>query len=166
MKLERTSKYYKLRLKRLRGKPQALAGGFAIGVFIGITPTIPLHTIVIIMATLATRTSTIAGLLSSWVVCNPLTYFPIYFFSMKVGNAITPYELSWQKIQAALDILIAGDSITASIQAIVGLGYEAVAVLLVGGIILALPFTLIAYYSSLYFFITIRKKRLEKQVLN
>ncbi|MEA1867995.1 MAG: DUF2062 domain-containing protein, partial [Thermodesulfobacteriota bacterium] len=41
----RTVRYQWLRLVRLRGDPFVLARGIAIGTFIGLTPTIPFHTI-------------------------------------------------------------------------------------------------------------------------
>lgn len=166
MNLDRIGRYYYRRFQRLKGDPYALAGGFAIGVFIGITPTMPTHTIVIIMLTLATRTSTLAGILSSWIVCNPLTYFPIYYFSLVIGNSITPYELNWGKIKSALDILVSSESLAVSLHALVGLGFEAVVVMLVGGTILAIPFTVVSYYLSLKFFILMKKKKIQKQVLH
>ena len=45
MKLNRLGKYYYLKFIRLKGDPRSLALGTAIGVFVGLTPTIPLHTI-------------------------------------------------------------------------------------------------------------------------
>ncbi|WP_163336745.1 DUF2062 domain-containing protein [Desulfopila sp. IMCC35008] len=166
MNFSRIPRYYYRRFQRLKGDPYALAGGFAIGVFIGVTPTMPLHTVAIILLTLATRTSTIAGILSSWIVCNPLTYLPIYFFSMKIGNVITPYHLSWSKVKSIVAPLITGDSLSTSINAIAGLGFETLAVMLAGGTVLALPFTIASYYFSLYFFISIKKKRIQKRILH
>lgn len=166
MKFGRIGTYYFRRFQRLKGDPYALAGGFAIGVFIGITPTMPLHTIVIIFATLTTRTSTIAGILSSWIACNPLTYFPIYYFSLVIGNAATPYHLNWEKIRTVLDLLLSSGSISHSMNTIVSLGFEAIIVMLVGGSILAVPFAVASYYLSLRFFVNIKRKRREKRVLN
>lgn len=166
MKPDRLRKYYFIRFKRLKGDPSALAGGFAIGVFIGITPTMPFHTVVILLLTLATRTSAIAGILSSWLVCNPLTYIPIYYFSLVIGNAITPYHLNWEKIRAVLDALLSSNSFSHSLDAVAGLGFEAGVVMITGGVILALPFTLLSYYLSLKFFIAMRKKRIQKQILS
>ena len=77
--LPRTIKYYALKFKRLRGDPHSLALGTAIGIFIGISPTIPLHTVAIIGAALLLRASTIAALISASVVSNPLTMVPQYY---------------------------------------------------------------------------------------
>ena len=151
---------------RMKGDPQSLAIGTAIGVFIGITPTMPLHTILIIPLTIITRTSTIAALLGSLLVCNPITYVPQYYLATIVGNALTPYELSWARIKEVLDILLQHPGLQKSMEALVGLGYEAAIVLVVGGTVLALPCALISYFLSLRLFIKIRQKRGQKHLLN
>ena len=106
MNFGRTRRYYYLRFIRLRGTPHSLALGSAIGVFIGITPTIPFHTIVIFFLSIVSRSSFIAGLISSWVVCNPLTYIPQYYLSLRIGNLVTPYELSWNQIQSVVEVVL------------------------------------------------------------
>ena len=166
MKLNRLSKYYYLKFLRLKGDPKSLAAGTAIGVFIGLTPTMPLHTIAIIALTVVTRTSLIAAMTISWIVCNPLTYAPIYYFSLVIGNAVTPYTLNWEKIKAVLNLLLSHPGLGPSLQAVANLGLEAIVVMVVGGCILAIPFTLISYYLSLSLFVKIQKKRREKHILS
>ena len=166
MNPKRSAKYYYLKFLRLKGDPQSLALGVAIGIFIGITPTMPLHTIVIIPLTLVTRSSTIAALLGSLLVCNPVTYVPQYYLSTIIGNALTPYELTWSRIKDVLDILLQHQGFQKSIEALVGLGYEAAIVLVVGGTVLALPCALASYFVSLRFFQKIRQKRSQKHLLN
>ncbi len=166
MNLKRIVKYYYLKFMRMKGDPQSLAIGTAIGVFIGITPTMPLHTILIIPLTIITRTSTIAALLGSLLVCNPITYVPQYYLATIVGNALTPYELSWTRIKEVLDILLQHPGLQKSLEALVGLGYEAAIVLVVGGTVLALPCALISYFLSLRLFVKIRQKRSQRHLLN
>jgi uncharacterized protein (DUF2062 family) len=165
MNLKRISRYYHLKFLRLKGDPQSLAGGAAIGTFLGITPTIPFHTISVLVVTFVTRTSTIAGLLATLLVCNPITYVPQYYLSTVIGNYLTPYELNWERIKHVLDILMAKPGFPESIQALSSLGYEAVIVLLVGGGVLALPFAIVSYCLSLRFFTKIQEKRREKHIL-
>lgn len=152
LNFSRINKYYYLRLKRLRGDPRILAGGTAIGVFVGLTPTIPLHTLLVIAFTLITRTSTIAGIITSLLVCNPLTYFPIYYFSANLGNLITPYEINRQWLETVFYQLINSETFFDSVRILGNLGYETIVVMLAGGILLALPFTVFSFYVSLYFF--------------
>ena len=166
MNISRTIRYYYIRLIRLKGTPHSLALGSALGVYIGITPTMPFHTILIFMFTIATRSSFIAGLITSWLVCNPITYIPQYYFSTKIGNMVTPYELNWESIKEVLDVLLSDASLRERLVAFMAMGYESVVVLIVGGCILAFPFAVASYYSSYFLFVKIRKKRIEKQVLH
>ena len=166
MNISRTGKYYYLRFIRLRGSPHSLSLGAAIGVFIGITPTIPLHTIAIFFLTILTRSSFIAGFITSVVVCNPLTYIPIYYFSLKLGNVVTPYELSWSQVKEMLDMLLSDVTFMMKLEALLALSYEAIIVMLAGGALFALPFGIVSYYLSYFTFIKIRKKRMEKRILH
>lgn len=166
MNILRYIKYYFIKFKRLQGSPRALAGGTAIGVFIGLTPTIPLHTVLIVFLSLFTRTSTVAGIIVSWLVCNPLTYLPIYYLSAVVGNHLTPYELNLEGVRKGLELAMAGGGIENSLTILARSGYEALIVMGVGGLCLALPVAVISYYPALLFFIQIKKKRMKKHVLN
>ena len=165
MNISRTGKYFLLKFLRLRGRPHDIALGASIGVFIGITPTVPLHTIAILALTLITRSSFVAGIITSWLVCNPLTYIPQYYLSLVIGNLTTPYHLNWTRIKDVLDMLLADISFVDRMQHLGALGYEAIIVMLVGGSLLALPFALLSYYAFYYTIVTFRKKRREKQVL-
>ncbi|MFV0438183.1 MAG: DUF2062 domain-containing protein [Desulfopila sp.] len=165
MKPARLSRYYFLRLQRLKGDPKFLAGGFAIGVFVGLTPTMPFHTVLILLATLTTRTSAIAGILSSWLVCNPFTSIPIYYIALVVGNKVTPYYLDWQKLRLVVETIHASHNLRQSLDALAGLSYQATVVMLVGGCLVAFPFALASYYLALKFFSTMKKRRARKQHL-
>lgn len=166
MNLKRISHFYYLKFIRLKGDPQSLAQGTAIGTFIGITPTIPFHTVSILLATFITRASTVAALLASFIWCNPLTYVPQYYFSLAIGNKLTPYTVNWERIKSVLNILLSKPSFAESMEAIGEIGYEAIIVLLAGGTILALPFTIASYFLSLKLFITVRQKRNMKHILS
>jgi len=135
--------------------------GAAIGVFVGLTPTLPLHTIAALIITFITRTSFIAAVIAGVLVCNPLTYIPIYWSSLVIGNAVTPYELNWEVIKSVLNSLLSDQSFPDSLKMLVSVGYEVTIVMLIGGFILALPFAIVSYFYSLKLFIKIRKKRIK-----
>jgi len=157
--IKRFLRYNLIRIKRLSGNPRALSGGIAIGVLIGLTPTMPLHTPLIISLALVTRTSVISGILVSWLVCNPLTFFPIYYISVTLGNYLTPYEINFQKVQMLLAQLADGSGFQASINILTALGIEAIIVLLVGGFVFSLPFSFLSYYLAVPFFTKRQAKR-------
>lgn len=158
--IKRFIKYNLIRIKRLSGHPRALAGGIAIGVFIGLTPTMPLHTALIISLALLTRTSVLAGIIVSWLVCNPLTFFPIYYVAVLLGNYLTPYEITIERIRLLLDQLTGAGGFQTSINVLAALGTEAIIVLLVGGFVFALPFSFLSYYLAVPFF---RKRQHKKE---
>ncbi len=167
MKFEpkRTFRYYYLRFIRLKGDPDMLARGVAVGAFIGVTPTIPFHTILILFFALLFRGSKVAGILASWLVSNPLTFFLQYYLSWKIGTFITPYKFSWQKIQTTLDFLSKG-SFMENVAVINQLGWEIIICMVVGGCILALPIATVLYFLSKSFFIKLEKKRQVKHILS
>jgi uncharacterized protein len=166
MNPKRLFRLYYLKFKRLQGSPQSLAKGTAIGTFLGITPIIPLHTVLVIFITLLTRTSTVAAFLATLIVCNPLTYVAQYYFSIVIGNAVTPYHFNWERMKAVLVILLAKPGITESLQAIFSLGLDAAIVLVVGGSILAFPFSIASYFLSLRFFLKVRDNKRQKHILH
>lgn len=162
-KPKRTARFYYLKLIRLQGEPRYLAKGVALGVFIGITPTIPLHTILILALAFSLRTSKISALLASLVVSNPLTIPPLYYFSWWFGKLLFPGSLSWQKINAVIQKIEAGSGFMATIHQITALGAKAIAAMVAGGCLLALPFTVAGYFISLSIFQKIEKRRLTRR---
>ncbi|MCG6930049.1 MAG: DUF2062 domain-containing protein [Desulfofustis sp.] len=166
MNIVRTGKYYFLKLLRLRGSPKSIALGTAIGIFIGITPTIPFHTVAIIALTIVTRSSFIAAFIASMLISNPFTVVPQYSLSLVIGNALTPYHLDWERIRQVLDVVLSDAALQARIEAVTSLSYEAITVLLVGGTILALPFSVAGYYLFLFLIVSFRKRRSSKHVLH
>ncbi len=167
MKLEprRTARYYYLRFIRLKGHPSILARGVAIGTFVGITPTIPFHTILAILLSLIFRGSKIAALITSIIISNPITLLPQYYLSWQIGNWLTPGKHSWEDVSVLMDAILNGGRFRETLAALGEIGMDSIMILLGGGVVLALPFTLIFYCLSYMFFSSIRKKRLEKKVL-
>lgn len=166
MKPRRAAKYYYLKFLRLQGDPHSLALGVAIGLFIGITPTIPLHTALILILAWPLRGNILAALLAATVISNPLTWLPQYYFSWRLGSWLLPGQLSWERIQALLELFTSGATFKQSLILLGQLGLEAAAVMLLGGVLLAIPFTCAGYILTLKFFRAIRKKRMEKHILD
>lgn len=168
MKFEprRAARYYYLRFIRLRGQPSVLARGIAVGTFIGITPTIPFHTIMALLFALILRGSKIAALLATFAVSNPLTFLPQYYLSWKIGNWFTPSNHSWEEVSGLIEAILNGGNFMETITALIGIGYDSLLILVGGGIILATPFTILFYIASYMLFRNLHKKRLEKHVLD
>lgn len=157
--MKRFIRYYYLKFLRLQGDPREIARGVAVGVFIGITPTIPLHTILILFFAVFLRASKLAGILASCVVSNPLTFFLQYYLSWRIGTALLPYELSWQRIHELMAVISGHTGFRETLTAISKMGWDAVIVMVGGGAILAFPFSLAGYFLSLYFYQSMRKRK-------
>lgn len=139
--------------------------GTAIGIFIGVTPTMPLHTVAIIGLTLLFRASTIAALIAATAISNPLTFVPQYYLAWRVGDAMLPGRLSWEQLQGLLRVL-SNTGFIDGLKAISHLSGDALLVMLTGGFILALPLAIASYFLSFRFFYKMREKRRKKHILN
>lgn len=165
MKPSRAAKYYYLKFLRLQGDPHSLAMGVAIGLFVGTTPTLPLHTALIFIFAWPLRGNILAALIAATAISNPLTWLPQYYFSWQVGSWLLPGLLSWDRIQALLTLVTSGANFSQTFSLIKQLGLEATAVMLLGGLLMAIPVASAGYLLSFKFFSTLRKKRLEKHIL-
>ena len=161
----RAAKYYYLRFIRLRGKPGELARGVAVGIFVGITPTIPFHTILALIFAMILRGSKIAALLTTVLVSNPFTFVPQYYLAFRIGNWLTPGNISWEKMSELMEALSSGAHFRESLAALGHIGLETLMILLIGGSVLAIPFTIVSYVLSFLFFRSLQQKRREKHIL-
>ena len=161
----RTARYYYLRFIRLQGSPHSLALGSAIGAAIAITPTLPLHTVCIIGATLLFRANTIAALMVGTIISNPLTFAAQYYYSWKIGDMLLPGRISWERLQQMLSMVKEAGFVD-GIKILSNLSMDAMLVLLMGGLILAIPLGIIVYLTAIRFFNRLEYKRQHRHILN
>jgi uncharacterized protein len=131
----------------LRGEPQSIAAGLAIGIFVGVTPTIPFHTAIIVLLGLLFRKNITAAYLGSWIVSNPVTIPLLYLSQYKLGTIlldIPPYRIELTDY---------------SLYAIARMGYQILLPLLTGGIVMAPFFAVPAYFISRKLIAVVRAKR-------
>jgi uncharacterized protein (DUF2062 family) len=166
LKPRRAARYYYLRFIRLKGHPRILARGVAIGAFVGITPTIPFHTILAIILAFILRGSKVAALLTTVIVSNPITLLPQYYISWQVGNWLTPGKHSWDEVSSLVESVINGGGYGETFTALGEIGIDSFMVLLGGGFVFALPITIVFYFLSYILFRSIQEKRLGKKVLD
>lgn len=79
--------YYR-KLLLSHASAEEVAQGFALGVFIGITPTFGLHIILAIVCAAYLKKNELAAILGVFVT-NPITAVPVYYFCFHVGTLIT-----------------------------------------------------------------------------
>ncbi len=155
---KRFLRYQYLRLIRIKDAPKKIARGTAIGIFTGIMPIFPLHSLAILILVPILRANLIAAFIASITVCNPLTNIPQYYFSWLIGNFFTNNNLSWERVRNEIDLLFSHGSYSDILQSLSHLGTDTVIDLMIGGIVIATPFAFLAYYGSLRFFINISGK--------
>lgn len=137
LNLRRKIRYSYWRLRRHKGDPRIFAWGMAVGVFIGITPTIPFHMVSALAISSLFRISRVAALMGVWI-CNPLTIPPIYYFSFKLGAWLL-YPDQSLALPESIDL-----------REIMALGWQVNLALQLGGLILATPPAVASYFITLW----------------
>lgn len=135
-----------LRLLRLKGQPGEVAGGMAIGVFIGMTPTVPLHTVLAVLIAFLLRKSKLAAALGVWI-CNPLLLPFVYFLDYEVGRIITgttPPSFTVSDF---------------SIHNLIELGWDISYPLFVGGLVMGLVLAIPSYFVTKRIIMLYRERR-------
>lgn len=85
--LIRAVKLQMVRFVRLRGAPDDIAKGMALGVFIGMTPTLGFQMVIAVFAAMIFRENRLAAGLGVWIT-NPVTAPFIYLAEYEVGRLL------------------------------------------------------------------------------
>jgi len=128
----------------LTGEPRQIAAGFAIGVFVGVTPPIPFHTVLIIIIGGILRRNITAAYLGSWLISNPLTIPLFYVSQYEIGRHV----LGMDHCRFELPDY--------SLSTIADMGSEVLVPLLAGGILMAPFFAIPAYFVTRRMITTLR----------
>jgi hypothetical protein len=137
MSLKRTLRYHWLKFRRLQDSPHKLAAGMALGVFIGVTPTVPFHTVAALGLAALLRVSPVTAFLGIQI-CNPLTIPPFYLAAYKAGR-----YLFYKGAPLAFPE-------TYTYKAMLLLLWEGGLALQLGGLVLAVPPAVISYFLTLW----------------
>ena len=132
-------------IKQLKGDPNFIASGMAIGIFIGITPTFPFHTVLAVALAFIFRASKAAAAIGVWIG-NPLTIPFIYMGSYKTGSLI-------------LGTSIPFDTKYTTLTELTKLGIDATLALITGGIIIGIVPAVAAYFLTRRFVKKFRSRR-------
>ncbi len=154
-------KYYWIRLLRLQDDPFVLARGVAMGVLVGLTPTIPFHTVLIIALCTVGRGNVLAGLTASILVSNPLTIPLHYYAAWKLGTLLTGFHVPWAEVSQLMETVKDAGLIDAA-RFICHKGIDMMASMLLGGLVLSVPFAVAAYLLSLFLYMKRRKRKLKR----
>ena len=145
---DRINDFYN-RFLSLNGKPEEIALAMALGVFIGVTPTIPLHTALVMVSCLIFRQNITAAMLGATIISNPLTIPFLYLAEYELGVLMlglgeNPFVLTGYDVRSILEI-----------------GWHILYPLMVGGVILAVLFTVPSYFITYHFIAKMRNRNVE-----
>lgn len=146
MILQKRLRIFYDRFISLQGEPRQIAAGLAIGVFIGVTPTIPFHTVLIVFLGLLFRQNITAAYLGSWIISNPLTIPLFYLSQYEVGRILLGMERC--RFEFA----------DYSLGHITALGWQILLPLLTGGILMAPFFAVPAFFVTRRLMVSIRNR--------
>lgn len=154
---------------RLRSSPKAIAGGFALGTFIALTPTVGLQIILAICISTLLNWNRPAAILPVWI-SNPITIPPIFTFNYFIGQKIwggppvsevSQLFITVGKTMARLDFW----DFEKLAHSLLGLGMELVIPLCLGSIIVGLVAAIIVYVPMLKLMRFLVKRKRQHQIL-
>ncbi len=117
----------------------------AIGVFIGVTPTIPFHTVLILFLIFLSRQNLTAALLGAWIT-NPVTIPFFYLTEYEIGKFI----LGWDQYRGLLTEY--------NVHQLLKMGWEILGPLQIGGLILAPLFAVPTYFVTHKAVLAVRRR--------
>ncbi|SBV95691.1 conserved membrane hypothetical protein [uncultured delta proteobacterium] len=134
-KLKRFIRYWYLRLVRIQATPHNIAMGLAAGVFVGLLPVLPFQTIIAVALAFVVRGSKIAAALGTWI-SNPLNWVPVYMLFYYVGKAVVPFDVPpFNPSQLEMTEMLE-------------MGWKFFAVMMVGGLVVATPSSIVSYFIA------------------
>jgi uncharacterized protein len=131
----RQTKLMFVRFARLRGLPEEIAKGFALGIFIGMTPTFGLQMLIAIFFAYLLKENRLAAIVGVWVT-NPVTAPVIYAIEYELGRIL----LGMHRADLPREF---------SVGALANMSYEILAPLWVGGLVAGVLCGSLAYFVAL-----------------
>lgn len=126
------------RFVKLRGQPREIALGFALGIFIGMTPTMGFQTPVAVFLAALFKWSKISAAFGVWIT-NPLTAPFIYGITYIVGSKLLGLKAP---------VTLSDEHTWAVIKQMVSSAPRILGTLTIGGILIGLPLAILSYYLS------------------
>ncbi len=126
------------RMLKLRGNPREIALGFALGVFIGMSPFMGVQTAIAVSLASIFKWNKISSAIGVWIT-NPVTAPLIYSITYLIGGKLLGIRMA-EKLIEGLD--------TSRILVMLSKAPEIIWALIIGGVITGLPLAVFSYYFS------------------
>lgn len=124
-----------VRFVRLRGLPEEIAKGVALGIFIGMTPTFGFQMAIALFFAYLLKENRLAAILGVWIT-NPITAPFIYAIEYEMGRIL----MSLPRVHLPVEL---------TVKAYAELGWDILFPMWLGGIISGLILGTLAYYLTL-----------------
>jgi uncharacterized protein (DUF2062 family) len=147
------------RFLKIRGNPREIALGFALGIFVGMTPFMGLHTAIAVPLAALLKWNKFSAALAVWV-SNPLTAPVVYGVTYFVGAKVLFIQNGY-KLPTAFNL----DALVYTLRS----APEIIGILLVGGVVVGLPLAVISYYFAIKTIVEYREsiqRKLEEKKAN
>lgn len=131
---KRAIRYNYLRVMRLKVSTHSVALGMAVGVFSGCLPILPFQTVVAVALAFVVRCSKVAAAAGTWI-SNPLNWVPFYTACFIIGNWLIPLDVTFDPQHMELKDLLEQ-------------GWGIVVVMMAGGLVMAVPCSVISYFVT------------------
>ena len=150
-------------LIRLRGTPQAIARGIAVGMVVAFTPTIGFQTLIALGTATLLNANRPVSIVPTWLT-NPITIPPVYAFTYYLGSFFwpgpDPADVSRAMIAAtkeleSLDLL----AIRAQLGVFLDLGLDVFMPMWIGGLMIGAVAAAVAYPLTLRTVVRLRERR-------
>jgi uncharacterized protein (DUF2062 family) len=162
LKFKRQLRYYYLRFIRLKGEPNELALGMALGVFAGMMPIMPFQIALAVTLAMLLKGSKITAAIGTWI-SNPLNWYFVYFYDYKLGAWILGVPERKALFSGIIQSMKSGHGPLVIVSKILGAGGAFAAAFLLGGLILGLIFFPPTYFFFLRFFRYVKEWRQQRK---
>ena len=150
-----------------RSSTPSIAAGVALGVFIGLTPTVGFQMLIAALLATVFRVNRLAAVLPVWIT-NPLTIVPIYFFEFRVGSWVTGSRGGGHVIErltvlsgriSEVSIRDLRGTMGALVAAMGQLGANILVPIIIGSLIVGVVSAAAAYPAALWTVSAVRRRR-------
>ena len=134
-RIKRVLRFIFYKVIRIRGTPEEISRGLALGIFVGMTPTMGFQMAIGAFIAALLKQNIIATALAVWIT-NPFTFIPIYSFNYQVGKFIlnSPGHRN------------ISEKTFSSMKTLIGRGWDFFYTLWFGSIVVGIVLSVIIYY--------------------
>ena len=143
------------RFVKIRGNPREIALGFALGLFVGMSPFMGLHTVIALFFAALLKWNKISAAIAVFIT-NPFSAPFIYSYTYILGKKFVYSDMVFH---------LPHEYTLTTFKQIIGTTPEIIAILTVGGLVSGIPISIIGYYLSFYAIKRYRKKHPKRELV-